>query len=85
MLLLRRNAARAQRKFEKCSAGVPIRRGSDSPLVKRQTPKPTLILARRPANPSRGGFLRPSPELHFSARPAEAPQEQRASSANQRR
>ena len=53
---------------EKCAAGVPIRRGSDSPPSPRITHTLTLISARRPANPSRDGSVRHAPEAHFSGR-----------------
>ena len=64
----RRDADSPLRKVEKCNAGVPTRRGSDSPPWKRRTHLLTLIRAQRPANPSRDGIARNSPELHFSGR-----------------
>ena len=69
MSVLRRDAARAQREFEKRTAGGPIRVRRDSPQARRATREPTLILVSRPDYPSErghretraaGAFFRPS-------------------------
>jgi hypothetical protein len=81
---LRRDAASAQRQFEKRAAGVPIRVRRDSPPAERQTQRPTLISARCKANPSERGHRQARAGGTFSARPAEAPQGRRAFGASDR-
>jgi hypothetical protein len=66
--LLPRQILRRRGSSEKCAAGVPIRRGSDSPRTKRPTRRPTLIISQRMANPSRDGIVRHATEVHFSGR-----------------
>jgi hypothetical protein len=68
MSALRRDADRALRQFEKRTAGGPIRVRRDSPLPTRLTRGPTLISARRTANPSERGAVSHALEVRFSAR-----------------
>jgi hypothetical protein len=70
---LRRNAARALRQLEKCDAGVPSRAGAVSPLAQRRTRMPTLIHTSDRQTRAGAVIVRHAPELHFSARQAEAP------------
>jgi hypothetical protein len=64
----RAGAWRRRGSSEKCTAGVPTRRGSDSPRTERPTRRPTLIISQRTAIPSRDGIVRHAPEVHFSGR-----------------
>ena len=68
----RRDSASAQRQLEKCTAGAltaeaPIRHG------RAVRPSAQLIERRRSDYPSRSGHRQAIAEVHFSARPAEAP------------
>ena len=53
---------------EKRAVGVPNRVRGDSPRVKRQTRRPTLIIARSSIDHSERDTVRSSPEAGFSAR-----------------
>jgi hypothetical protein len=62
----------AQRQFVKCTGGAPCRGGADSPLARGSPGCPTdCAPALGPPEPERDRRL--SLEVHFSARPAEAP------------